>query len=468
MKNSLILTLLLLTTNLIRAQNREELKLGLNDFIQKVKQHHPVAKIASLQVEKANANLMTARGAFDPWIRYASDRKTFADKNYYYYNETSLIVPLPVGDIKTGLESNGGTFITSEAAKGNSSYAGVEIPLAKGLLFDKRRASLQLAKLGIKLSNTERIGMTNDLILEAIIAYYQWAASDALLAIYSKYALNSYQRLQAVKTQFANGDIAQMDTLEAFAQYQSFEQMKLDASVQRTSALYEINNYLWDDSEQPQSLLASVKPQDDWDKLTLNWKPLPSLISGMMATNPLLKQYYFKLEGLDIERKLKLQELLPVINVRANLLNRGYNVLKGANAAFLQNNYKWGMEIKIPLTFREARGAYKLSKLKIDETNLVFQQKTLTTQNKLSDYYNQASLYQQQKNLLNANVDNYASLLNSENIRFNNGESSVFLLNSRENKLIDALQKSIEVSLKLRKAYYSLYWVLGDLDQALN
>lgn len=467
MKNSLIVTILFLTSNLVCGQNPGELTLGLTDFIQKVKQHHPVAKIASIQVDKANANLLSAKGAFDPSIQYVNDRKTFEAKNYYYYNETSLRLPLPIGDIKTGLESNGGSFITDETTTGNSSYAGVEIPLARGLLLDKRRATLQQARIGVKLGDAERMVIINDLLLDAIIAYYQWSAANAMFDIYDRYALISYQRLQAVKTQFANGDVAQMDTLEAFAQYQSFEQMKLDASVNRTSAVYEINNYLWDDAEQPQALFAAVKPQNDWDKMTMNWQTLPSLLSSLMETNPLLQQYNFKLDGLNIERRLKFQDLLPVVNVRANLLNRGYNVLKGADAVFLQNNYKWGLEVKIPLRLREARGAYRLSRLKIDETELAFQQKTLVVQNKLSDYYNQAMLYQQQQNLLRANVDNYASLLSSEIIRFQNGESSIFLINSRENKLIDALQKSVEVSLKLRKAYYSLYWVLGDLDQAL-
>ena len=35
-------------------------------FIQQVKQFHPVAKQAAIQVEKAKADLQSARGGFDP------------------------------------------------------------------------------------------------------------------------------------------------------------------------------------------------------------------------------------------------------------------------------------------------------------------------------------------------------------------------------------------------------------------
>ncbi|MBL7728491.1 MAG: hypothetical protein JNM68_12430, partial [Dinghuibacter sp.] len=44
-----------------------------------------------------------------------------------------------------------------------------------------------------------------------------------------------------------------------------------------------------------------------------------------------------------------------------------------------------------------------------------------------------------------------------------NGESSLFLVNSREQKLLEARQKLLEVQVKLQKTRFSLYWAAGIL-----
>ena len=62
-------------------------------FIQQVKQFHPVAKQAAIQVEKAKADLQTARGGFDPSFNFDASNKTFDGKNYYYYNNPELKIP---------------------------------------------------------------------------------------------------------------------------------------------------------------------------------------------------------------------------------------------------------------------------------------------------------------------------------------------------------------------------------------
>lgn len=56
---------------------------------------------------------------------------------------------------------------------------------------------------------------------------------------------------------------------------------------------------------------------------------------------------------------------------------------------------------------------------------------------------------------------NYTSLLRQEDFKFQNGESSLFLVNSRENKLIETAQKLVELRIKYQKAYYATQWAGG-------
>jgi outer membrane protein TolC len=193
----------------------------------------------------------------------------------------------------------------------------------------------------------------------------------------------------------------------------------------------------------------------------VNDQSLDALINRSTNENPSLKAYTFKLEALDVERKLKFQSMLPMVNVKANLLNSGYNVIKGIDGNFLQNNYKWGIDVKLPLFLREGRGDYNKSKLKIQETNLEFNAKKWETENKIRNYYNEANLLQVQIKSVQSAYNGYQTLFKAENLKFYNGESSLFLVNSRESKLIETAEKLVNLRVKYFKAKYAAEWAAG-------
>jgi outer membrane protein TolC len=444
------------------AQN--EKVLTINDFIEKVKAHHPLAKVASLQIDKANANLLTAKGGFDPTVELNTTSKTFDTKNYYYYNNAAVKIPLPIGDIKTGIENNGGQFLESEITSGRSSYLGIEVPIAKGLLIDKRRAFLQQAKIAVQQNTAQRKALMNDLLLEAYMSYYQWAGAYRLYNIYNNYVQVSNNRLRLVKTLNANGDRALMDTVEAFTQLQNFQLLQGEASIKLTSAFLDLNNFIWDGKGIAQNIAAELTPDTSIFSNNIPSKILLDLLQNSALQNPILQQYKFKIDGLQVEKKLKYQNLLPTINLKGNILNKDYYALKSLSTSLLENNNRWGIEIKIPLRFREGRGEYRLAKLKVEESNLELKQKTQETENKIKDYYNQFFALQKQLQIADEAFKNYNSLLRNETLRFNNGESSLFLVNTRENKVLEIQQKIIELQLKLLKAKYSLDWAAGVLQ----
>jgi outer membrane protein TolC len=361
-------------------------------------------------------------------------------------------IPLPVGDIKTGIENNAGQFLSSEISSGRNSYLGVEIPLAKGLLIDKRRAFLQQAKIAVQQNAAQQKAMMNDLLLEAYVAYYQWAGASKLYNVFNNYVQVSSNRLKFVKTGVANGDRPAMDSTEAITQLQNFELMKADAFIKLTSATLDINNFIWDANGVAQNIAVGVQP--DFDKF--NNDNIAKTLEGLLQSslqNPLLEQY-----------KLKYQNLLPTVNLKGNVLSKDYLVTKSFGASLLENNNRWGIDIKIPLRFREGRGEYKMAKLKIEESNLELKQKRQEVDNKIKDYYNQFSLLQKQLEIAGEAFKNYNSLLRNETLRFTNGESSLFLVNSRENKVLEIEQKTIELQVKLLKAKYSLDWAAGILN----
>ncbi|OYY23373.1 MAG: hypothetical protein B7Y68_06235 [Thiotrichales bacterium 35-46-9] len=407
-------------------------------FIQQVKQYHPVAKQAGIQVLKAKADVQSARGGFDPAFTYEGSNKTFDGKNYYFYNNPELKIPTALGglDIKTGLESNGGVFLNSEATGGKTSYLGVEMPLGKGLIIDKRRATLQQAKLFQSQSQQEQLKMVNDLLFTAYNTYWQWAGAYQLFTIYDRYFTIASERLRLVKLAYQAGDRSAIDTVEAQTQVESFAAMRSDAAQKINYAGLELSNYLWQENDSAYLLPKNYLPDTLQFVRSFQEQGLNDLLGRSVNENPGLKSYEFKLNSLEVERKLKFQSILPTVNVKANLLNKGYNVIKGVDGAFFENNYKWGLDVKVPLFLREGRGDYNKAKLKIQETNLEFNAKKWETENKIRNYFNEANLLQQQISNVQAAYNGYNALFRAENLKFQNGESTLFLVNARENKLI--------------------------------
>ena len=65
--------LFLLLSTWVSAQNNNLKELTYNEFLGYVKKYHPNVKSANLEVSNAQANLMMARGGFDPKIEIDFD-----------------------------------------------------------------------------------------------------------------------------------------------------------------------------------------------------------------------------------------------------------------------------------------------------------------------------------------------------------------------------------------------------------
>ena len=470
MKILLTLILIIIQIQLSFSQDSSALNKVLSEeaFISIVKKYHPVIKQADIAVQKANAELTLSRSGFDPSFYLNTDQKTFDGKNYYSYINPELKIPTWYGiEIKAGLENNGGQYLNSEASDGKTSYIGLSLPIGKNLLMDKRRAVLKQAKIFRDQSEAERLNMINDLLYEAYTAYWSWVKEQQLYAVISNAVKINEARFELVKIGYRQGDRPAIDTIEALTQLQSFQYLQSESLVRLKNAGVDLSNYLWLQNNTYYQLEDDVVPESKWNEQDVTALPLfilDELLYTARLNHPKLQLYNYKLQILDVERRLKFQSLLPTINLKANLLNKGYDMFNGiGKSGFYENNNKFGIDIGLPLRLSEGRGGYKLAKLKIQETNYDLLMKQQEIENKVKNYYNELTGLQQQVKIYDAAYKNYQALFRGEDTRFKAGESSLFLLNSRENKQLEALQKLVELKTKFYKTRQALLWASGQL-----
>ncbi|MCF0071035.1 TolC family protein [Dyadobacter sp. CY261] len=458
----------LVVFNVAEAQDSTR-TLSAAQVMELVRKFHPVAKQASILIDKAQADLLIARGGFDPVLGAYISRKRFDGTNYYNRTSPEIVIPTWYGiEVHTGVDNYTGERLDPTMTKGQSAFLGVSIPLARDLLMDKRRAFLKQARIFRSLADTEQRLVLNDLLMDAMDAYWQWVSYyNQYLVVQANVAVNT-QRLDFVRKSLLNGERAAIDTIETLAQLQSFQYQQNQYQLEFRNAGLRLSAFLWNEMGEPYTLPETVTPPADWDDAQ-HFKDfdldLTSLLSAATQTHPQLRSYDFKLRALDIDKKLKFQELLPKADFRYNHLSKGYNALASAGeAAIFDNNYQYGFKFEIPLRLSAGRGAYKKAQLKIQETRLGQMQKQLELEIKVRQYYNEFNILKEQIKLQNLNYANYQQLVKAEEIRFSNGESSLFLINSRENKALDARQELIELKTKYYKTAYALQWSAGLLD----
>ena len=245
-------------------------------------------------------------------------------------------------------------------------------------------------------------------------------------------------------------------------QLQSFQVRQQEIEVGVSNTQLDVSVFLWQQNGEAYTLPQTVTPQQTVPTLFDNMPP--ERLLELVLLHPELQQYRFKLEGLQVEKRLKFQSLLPAVYVKYNQLTRSHDIHKTFNTPWLENNYRFGVSIAVPLRFSEGRGEYRKAKLKIEQTEWQQINKRITLQTKLRQYYNEWQQLQQQIRLQQQAIASYVQLQRGEEIRFQNGESSLFLVNSRELKTLEAREKLLDLQSKEQKARASVWWAAGTMQ----
>lgn len=467
LKIRLLFFILMPMTGFTQTQPSAAQELKPDEFFAIVKKYHPVIKQADIQVKLSENNIMSARGAFDPSLYFDKDQKTFDGKNYFRHQDAGLKIPTWYGvELKAGIENNGGALLQSEKTAGESSYMGISIPLARNLLIDKRRAMLQQSKIFLQQTAAERENMINNILYEAGQAYWNWVRDYQSNEIMKEILVINRQRFELVKIGFRQGDRPAIDTIEALAQCQYFEGKQTETEVQLQQAKIELSGYLWLEENGFYNLADNTIPGKTATETVIAKEEMPNLndlISQSMLNHPLLRSYNFKQSALLVDKKLKFQSLLPIVNFQANLLDKGYTFFKNVESGYVRNNNKFGIDIGIPLRLREGRSAYRSARLKIEETGLQISLKKREIENKIRYYFVELAGLQKQYEIAEAAYRNYEALRRAENTRFQAGESSLFLVNNRENKAVEARLKVADLRAKFYQKKIALSWAAGTL-----
>ncbi|KAA5547509.1 TolC family protein [Adhaeribacter rhizoryzae] len=465
----LVLGLLVLGLSSAKAQTPDSVQvLTLQDFHRLVLQNHPVASQAALLTEQARQELRMARGSLDPVISSKIYRKEYNGKEYYHLWNNTLEIPTWFGfDLKAGYDQTRGQYLNPEnnTPAGGLSFAGVSVPLGQGLFIDQRRATIKQAVLLQDIAEAERVKLINKLLLQATKDYWDWLLYYREMQLYREALELADFRLKSVRIRVREGDLAAIDTIEALTEVQNRQVLVQQAQLSYNNARLTVATHLWAENAVPLELQERTIPALTGSELTtLPQDSMQQLLEIAKTNHPDLRKINLKGQQLQVEQRLATEKLKPKLNVEYNVLQKDFYLRPDAfERQYLGANYKLGMSFNVPLFLREERGKLQLTKAKQQANNLELQQTTREIENSLLAAFNDWEALASQIKLQEQMVENANKLRNGEVIRFQNGESSLFLVNSREAKLLESQQKLYSLRTKYAKAKTLLYWSAGNM-----
>lgn len=436
---------------------------GLDEYLTSVELYHPVALQAGLQNERARAARLMALGGLDPQLTADWNQKEFDDKLYYQIYNAKLRVPTVLGiDVVGGYENTDGVFLNPEANTDRLGLwnVGIEVNVLQGLIVNERRMALDRAEIISNLAENERQIAVNDILFDAAKAYVNWQKYYAYNEVLDTNIELAQTYFVSIRSSYEGGEYTAMDTLEAYILLQDAITLRQKNDVGLIKARQMMENFIWFDGV-PLELQEGIVPSRFEDQ--------PSIISleanlNLIANNPAIQVYRNQQSILEVEQRLKREKLKPKLKLKYNPLLR--TTSESVRPTYTVSDFKFGFDFSYPILNRKARADVQFGDIKIRENAFKLVNKQNELNNKLQASVTQIDVLREQLRLTDENTDRYGILLDGERIKFAYGESSVFLLNKRQEKFIDAKLKLIEVRAKIRKEFLHYRHLANDLMTA--
>lgn len=454
-----IIVFLLFSISLF-AQEKNLKELTFNEYLGFVKKYHPLVKQANLKLNEAQASLMQARGAFDPKIEVDFNEKQFKDSQYFSILNSSFKIPTWYGiELKAGFNNAEGIYLNPENTLPNSGLTsfGITVPVGQGLFINQRMADIRKAKIAINLNAAERNLEAIEVIYEASVSYMNWKRSYEEVKLYETYLENAIIRYNGISKLIEQGDKPAIDSIEAGITLKTRRLNLEDARLKLTKAKLDLSNYLWLEDNIPLELNDDLQPENELSKTIRQTLQINELGEIDLNNHPKIQALDSKINMLKIEKNLKANSILPKLDLSYNYLSEPSYI---DNYRF--EDYKIGINFSFPLFLRKERGGLKLANLKIQDAEFGLQFERKSLENKIKAQQQEITSIQTQREYNGRLVKDFSTLLNSEERLFEMGESSLFLINSRENSLVSSKINDIALENRYLNAVIGLYKTLAN------
>lgn len=435
--------------------------LSLDAFLNQVLRTNPVAQSLRLEDDRALATLLDARGAFDPHLSSGYEYKTEDDKDKLNILRSGITMPFDVLmspsltlDYRRGRGSSIDPSVLTSLE--GETRLGLSLMPLQGLGTSKRRAALSKARLEPRRANALQIRQRNRLLLDATAAFWTWVEARRALQINRDLLELAVTRLDFVIQQARAGEVAAVDSVEAELSVVSRQGKVAVARRKAEEARVKLAVFLWGSDGTPEPLR--------YDPPALPSEPAaPDSVEGLtaaLARRPELQEIAIKRRQMRIEQRLARQRLRPDLKLEAQVVS--YD-----SRPSTVNDVKLGFKIEQPLLFRGGRSDVERTQI---ETQALRLKRDLVERKVRADVEAALVAVRQSRRravVAERRVELARRLREAEQRRFELGESTLFLVNQRDQAFGEAREERVAARVDLLQAQATYQWATGTIADGL-
>ena len=197
--------------------------------------------------------------------------------------------------------------------------------------------------------------------------------------------------------------------------------------------------------------------------MTLDSAAVPALLARVMALHPDVRKAEGKVAQAAADRALARQAMIPLASaelyaLRGNGSGTGFDF---GNAIARDANYKGAISVASPLLFFKERGKFRSTDAKFERAGLEALEMRRDVVLLVRTAINDLAQYDAQLTLQRDAVRLFRILSAGERAKFDAGESTLFLVNTRERQVLDEELKFVALQAKYLSARAALAVAAG-------
>lgn len=435
--------------------------LPLTAFLEQVLDAHPAARAADLEPDVASAELLAARGAFDPVLRSKTDFKEKDGRSKADRTDTVIEQPLPwlFGPrVYAGYRRNVGTNVDpeEETPEDGESRVGVAVSLLQGIRTDRRRAALSKAELRPELAEATRRFERNNLLRAAALEYTKWAEAAEIVTIQDDLLALATRRATFINGRVAEGEAAPIDAVEANQEVARREGDVLQARRTVEQARVDAAVFLWNGDGTPRSLVAVPAPIPA--PAPLEHRRVAVERTDAERHRPEIARARLALASAEIDVALTDELWWPSVEAFAETIQSDLRAPDGGE-------FKVGFSVSHPLWFRQPEAQRALARVAANRAWL----QQLAARRAVDADVERAIVGLERTLERWATVEREAALARqlaeAERERFDAGESSLLVVNIRERAVAEAASRLVNAKAEYLRAVVGYRWALGTVAE---
>ncbi len=435
--------------------------LPLAAFVAQVLDANPAARAADLERDVAGAELLAARGGFDPMLRSKTDFKQKDGRSKADRTDTVLEQPLPwlFGPrVYAGYRRNVGTNVDPEevTSEDGESRVGVAVSLLQGVRTDRRRAALSKAELRPELAEAVRRFERNNLVRGAALKYTEWAEATELVAIQDALLALATARAAFVDGRVTEGEAAPIEAVEATQEVARRQGDGLQARRVLEQAAIDASVFLWNGDGSPRALVGV--PESIPTPAPIERERVAAERAEAERRRPEVARARLALAGAEIDAELADELWWPSVEAFAETIQPDLGAPDG-------DEFKAGFSITHPLWFRQPNAQRTLARVAANRAWL----QQLAARRAVDADVERALVGLERTLERHATVEREVTLARrlaaAERERFAAGESSLLVVNLRERAEAEAASRLVNARAEYLRAVITYRWAIGTVDE---